>query len=253
MMFSGLEDDVPDATTLCRFRNLLISRKLDRKLFREINRQLEKIGLKVKECSGAVVDATIIESASRPNKVINSMPNDREENDTGIEPTPIAKFEYSKDPDAMWLKKGKHCYYGYKGFVATDSKDGYIENVHVTPANESEVNNLDVSLGETEPERVYADKGYASEANRANLKLKGIKDGIMRKASRNKPLTRLEKIRNKVISKTRFIVEQAFGTLKRRFNAGRARYIGLAKVTAELKFKAICFNLLKAVNKVEMA
>lgn len=252
MMFSGLEDDVPDETTLCRFRNLLVERKLDQKLFSEINRQLEKIGLKVKECKGAVVDATIIESASRPNSVINSIPNDRE-GDSAEEDVPSMKMERSKDPDAAWLKKGKRCYYGYKGFVATDSADGYIENVHVTPANVSEVKNLENALGNVEPERVYADKGYASKQNREYLKSRGIKDGILSRAARGKPLSKREKIRNKVISKTRFIVEQAFGTLKRRFDAGRASYIGLKKVAAQLRLKAICFNLLKAVNKMEMA
>lgn len=252
MMFTGLEGDVPDESTLCRFRNRLVEKGLDKALFAEINRQLEKIGLKVKECKGAVVDATIIESACRPNSVVNSMTKDREE-ESSEENVPSTKMESSKDPDAAWLKKGRHCYYGYKGFVAADSDDGYIENVYVTPANVSEVTNLEDAIGDTHPERVYADKGYASESNRESLKSKGFKDGIMRKASRNKPLTSWEKLRNKLISKVRFIVEQAFGTLKRRFYAGRASYVGLKKVAAQLRLKAICFNLLKAVNKVEMA
>ena len=251
MMFTGLEGDVPDATTLCRFRNRLVKKGLDDRLFAEVNRQLEEIGLKVKECRGAVVDATIIEAASRPNKVLKSIPNDREE-DVG-EDVPQNEIEYSKDPDARWLKKGKRYHFGYKAFVTTDSDDGYIENVHLTPANESEVGNLVNALGNVEPERVYGDKGYASKKNREYLKSRGIKDGILRKAARNRPLTPREKLRNKLLSKVRFIVEQAFGTLKRRFKAGRARYTGLRKVTAEFRFKTICFNLLKAVNKVKFA
>lgn len=251
MLFTGFEDDVPDETTICRFRNLLVDRKVDQKLFPEVNRQLERIGLKVKECRGAVVDATVIESAARPNKVVNSMPKDREEVES--EDVPQTAIECSKDGDAKWLKKGKRSYYGYKGFVATDSEDGFIENVHVTPANESEVKNLGNALGKLRPKRVYADKGYASEANRAFLKGRGIKDGIMAKAVRGNALTERDKAVNRLISKVRFIVEQAFGTLKRRFKAGRARYIGLKKVAGELRLKAICFNLLKAVNKVELA
>ena len=251
MMFTGLEGDVPDATTLCRFRNRLVEKGLDDRLFAEVNRQLEVIGLKVKECRGAVVDATIIESAVRPNKVVKSISNDREE-DAG-EDVPKNEIEYSKDPDARWLKKGKRYHFGYKAFVTTDSDDGYIENVHLTPANESEVHNLESALGNVEPERVCGDKGYASKKNREYLKSRGIKDGILSKAARNRPLTSWEKLRNKLLSKVRFIVEQAFGTLKRRFKAGRATYTGLKKVTAEFRFKAICFNLLKAVNKVTFA
>ena len=63
MMFTGfelLEDKIPDETTLCRFRNRLIEKRLDKKLFKEINFQLESLGLKVKNSSGAILDATII-------------------------------------------------------------------------------------------------------------------------------------------------------------------------------------------------
>ena len=38
-----------------------------------------------------------------------------------------------------------------------------------------------------------------------------IKDGIMRKATKNGKLTQYEKDRNKNISKKRYIVEQFFG------------------------------------------
>ena len=112
MMFTGLEDDVPDETTLCRFRNRLIDEELDLELFSEVNRQLGELGLKIEECKGAVVDATIIESAARPNKVVKSMPDDREEE--ASEDTPKNEIEYSKDPDARWLKKGKRYHFGYK-------------------------------------------------------------------------------------------------------------------------------------------
>ncbi|WP_369127286.1 transposase, partial [Candidatus Bandiella numerosa] len=33
-------------------------------------------------------------------------------------------------------------YFVYKGFILVDQEDGYIEHVHVTPANLSEVNEL---------------------------------------------------------------------------------------------------------------
>ena len=42
MMFTGFDmlEEVPDETTLCRFRNKLIAKGPDRILFSEINRQL---------------------------------------------------------------------------------------------------------------------------------------------------------------------------------------------------------------------
>lgn len=62
---------------------------------------------------------------------------------------------------------------------------------------------------------------------------------------KGKKLKKWEKIKNKLISKKRYIVEQAFGTLKRKFNLNRANYIGREKVEAQIYFKAMCFNMLK--------
>ena len=44
----------------------------------------------------------------------------------------------------------------------------------------------------------------------------------MNRAYRNRPLTERERIRNKLISKKRYIVERVFGTLKRRYGLARA-------------------------------
>jgi len=250
MIFTELEEKVPDETTLCRFRNRLTDKGLYEILFLEINSQLEKHGLKVKNCEGAILDATIIESAARPKKVVENIAQDRNEPETQESEV---KVNYSKDSDAAWLKKGKKYHYGYKGFVTTDSEDGYITNIHVTPANKSEVKNLKASIPKNKIKRLFADKGYASKENRKLLKSKQIKDAIMSKAFKNKPLSGWEKLRNKLISKKRFLVEQGFGTLKRRFRFSKATYISKQKVKTQFTLKAICFNLLKAVNKVELA
>ncbi|MBU0682718.1 MAG: IS5 family transposase [Candidatus Omnitrophica bacterium] len=250
MLFTGLEGEVPDETTLCRFRNRLAEKGLDKVLFNEIKKVLEEAGLKVKKCEGAVIDATVIESAYRPNTTVEIMPEDRREENVTEEPE--NKINYSKDPEARWLKKGKKCYFGYKGFISADSKDGYIDVVHVTSANKSEVRELANIIPKNKPKRIYADKGYASKENRNKLKARNIKDGIMEKATRSKCLTKWQKKKNRIISAKRFIVEQAFGTLKRRFKFTKAAYITRIKVEAQFTLKATCFNLLKAVNKVEL-
>ena len=72
----------------------------------------------------------------------------------------------------------------------------------------------------------------------------------MHRAAKNKPLTARQKNANKRISKTRYIVEQSFGTLKRLFKMGRASYMGTAKVNGQMLIKAMCMNLLKAANKI---
>jgi len=58
-------------------------------------------------------------------------------------------------------------------------------------------------------ESIYADKGYSSQLNRYVLQVRGLSDGIMHKAVRNRELT------NRQISSVRSKVERVFGTLKR--------------------------------------
>lgn len=245
MVFTGfkLGEDVPDSSTINRFRNTLIKKELDKVLFHEINKQLEQIGLKVEKSKGAVIDATIIESAARPRRTIK-IEKDREESGEKIE------IEESKDPDAKWLTKGKHHYFGYKGFIVTDD-EGYINDVKTMPANEAEIDKLDQFIPNIKAKRLEADKGYASENNRELLRKAKIKNGIMYKAAKNKPLTQRQTLFNKLVSKTRYVVEQSFGILKRIFSFTRASYCTNIKVEAQMRLKATCVNLLKAVNKVK--
>ena len=79
MVFTEFEGDIPDETTLCRFRNKLIEKGSDKILFQEVNKQLEHLDLKVKPCDGAIIDATIISSASRPRRMADTVIEDRSE------------------------------------------------------------------------------------------------------------------------------------------------------------------------------
>ena len=242
-------EGVPDESTICRFRNRLIDQKLLPKLLKVINSQLEANHLKIKESHGAVLDATIIESAARPRKVIENIDEDRNEQEESDE----VIVEYSKDKDARWLKKGNKYHFGYKSYVTVDQEDGYIENIHVTAANSAEVKQLESSLKNLEKKKnrvLFADKAYTSKANREHLKDLEMIDGIMFKATKNAPLSPFEKAVNRWVSSYRFIVEQGFGTLKRKFKLAKTSYFGREKVEAQCYFKAICFNLLKAANKL---
>jgi len=144
--FTGfsIEDDVPDETTICRFRNGLIELNVFDKLLERLNRQLEAKGLLVRE--GAVVDASVVESQRRPRMVIDVLPEDRAEDEAADTPEQengeseesSVKVSYSDDEEAAWLRKGRRAYYGYKIHVATDSRDGFLLAGHVTPANRSD-------------------------------------------------------------------------------------------------------------------
>jgi IS5 family transposase len=185
--FSGfsLVSSLPDYSTICRFRNNLLELNLYEKLFEKINNQLESKGMLIKE--GVIVDATIIESSRRPRKAVDIMPEDRKEEETA---THSAEVVYSNDPDANWIKKGKKSYYGYKGHISVDAKEGFILGGHVTPASTADITELERIVNEShisEGTVVYGDKGYASEKNRTILADRKLEDGIMSKAVRNKP------------------------------------------------------------------
>lgn len=71
MVIAGFEPgdrSLSDATTICRFRNRRVTAKRDEVLLRGGDVQLEGQGLKVAGSRGAIIDATIIESAADPNQ-----------------------------------------------------------------------------------------------------------------------------------------------------------------------------------------
>ena len=92
---------------------------------------------------------------------------------------------------------------GQRKTASTDSvtnniPEGYIEKLHITPANAHECKHLSPLLeGLAKGTTVYADKGYDSEENRQHLEEHQLLDGIMRKAHRNRPLTEAQTKRNR--------------------------------------------------------
>ena len=140
-MFCGFVDGVPDASTLCRFRHLLIEKKMLEKLFNAINRQLSRHGLSIDPSEGAILDATLIQSAARPG-CMTDVVEDRTEDEGPL--GSVQQFNPSKsaDPDARWIRKGARYLYGYKGFTVNGVKHGAILRVYTTPANVSEIGQL---------------------------------------------------------------------------------------------------------------
>lgn len=195
----------------------------------EINGQLEQQSLKISNANVAVVDASIIESIGAPKRKAMDV---KENGD--ITPTPA-----SKDKEAKWVKKAGRFYLGYKLHASSD-EEGYLESIHVTPANAHESRYL-MPLLEDLPEGVelLADKGYASKADRVELDKRGLKDGIMHKAVRGRLITPNEQRRNNEIKTKRWVIEQTFGTLKRRFRFSREKYFGQDKALGQCYLKAI--------------
>lgn len=244
--FCGLTIDqvAPDHSTLSRFRTAMTKAGAYEKLFKAINKQLEQHQIIVK--TGVIVDASVIDTPFRPKgKTTHQTSQDREP-----EQKEEVKKEYanSVDKEASWLKKNGKYHYGFKKHHVTDN-EGLVLGVLTTKASVNEITNLEAVLDTADlPENiaVKADKGYQSEKNNTLLIERKLKNHILKKAKKGKPLTAWEKKFNKLIGKTRFKVERTFGGIKRWFNGGLARYRGISKMHTQNLLEAMCYNLYRS-------
>ena len=223
--FAGLslEDEVPDHTTLCRFRNRLVAARRLEKLFDELARQLEAAGVVLRQ--GTMLDATLIETqaAAAP-----------------------PKGELSKvDPDArLTARKGKPgTTFGYKAHVGVDQGSGLIRAVITTPANVNDTVPAD-ELIRGDEKAVWADSAYHTHKRQAELKARGIKPRLARRPNKYHPeLPPRLKRYNNLIARRRAAVETTFATWKRRMGLTAIRYVGLVKAAAQVRLVAMAFNL----------
>ena len=218
----SLEDAVPDSTTLCRFRNLLISRDLLVRLFAELDRQLEKAGVILKR--GTMLDATLIETTAAGRRSEDEAPT---------------------DPDAAYAKRsGKPgTTFGYKAHVGVDEGSGIIRSVITTPANINDTTPAD-GLIRGDEKTVWADAAYHTHAREKALKSRGVKARLMRRPNKHHPKLppRLAHY-NRLIARRRAAVETTFATWKRRMGLTSIRYIGLAKASGQILLVAMAFNM----------
>ena len=231
----GLEEVVPDHTTLCRFRNHLVEASLLDKLFLELDRQLDAAGLILRR--GTMLDATIIETdTARPPR----------SNSDGHATPP----RQPRDPDAAFTRhKGKPgSRYGYKAHVGVDEGSGLIRRIVTTPANVNDTEPADLLICGDEA-CVLADSAYHTHARQRDLKARGIRSGLMRRANRHHPvLGAAAKRFNRSVARRRAAVETTFATLKRRMGLDTIRYVGLAKASAQVLMAAIVFNMRRWVT-----
>lgn len=251
----SLDNPVPDHSVISRFRTELTKKGVYEKLFKAMNKQLEKHQIIVK--TGAIVDASIIDSPLKPKgKTTYEIAIDRSEQERTPEEQQneqqahvlFKKQHPGVDSEARWIKKAGKTRYGYKKHHVTDT-EGMVIGLLTTPANVNEIANLEDVLATAElPEHIhiYADKGYRSAKNEELLKAKKLKSRILHKAKKGKPLTEREKLRNKLIGKTRFKVERTFGGINRWFNSTCARYRGILKMHTQNLMEAIAYNLYRS-------
>jgi IS5 family transposase len=225
----GLDEAVPDHSTISRFRTLLAERGLAEALFTEVAGQLDGQGVTIK--GGTLIDATVVDAAA-------------------AEPSRQKGGGRSEaDPDAAWVKRADgSARFGYKLHAAVDLGTGIVRRAAVTPANVADVD-LGHELVIGDERTVYADKAYVGPRLRERLKAGGIRNRVQQKAQKNKPLTPRQHRRNRLIGRIRGRIEGVFGTLKRSYGMARMRYMGLARNAAATFLTLIAWNLARAADR----
>ena len=255
-----LEHEVPDHSTLSRFRKTLNDHKAWDKLLKLFNKELKQQNIMLKKGS-AKIDASLTASGYKPSQPKSyqigedRLEDERSEEDKKKEKKyyqKLKKLNTSSDPEARWVKKGGKYIYGYKKQVVTDG-EGMIEAVVTTTANEHDSKTLKKVLRKvpkSKKQELFGDKAYKSKKHDKYLKKEGIKNRLQYKATKSKSLTEWEKKFNKIISKKRWVIERTFGSIKKWFNAGTSRYKGKLKTHGQHVLEAIAHNLKRSPGLV---
>lgn len=232
--FAGLPLDqkVPDFSTFWRFREELATEGFDEELFVEINRQLEAKGLILKR--GTVVDAALIESASRP------LSDDKREE---LEAEPSSQI----DTDADSTQKGGTHWFGYKGHIGVDVGSKLIRQVSFTEASSHDSTQLEALLSGDE-RAIFGDKAYPSKELKTTCRTEGIYYGILEKAYRNRPLSSAQKARNDRNRHVRRYVEHPFAAIKDRYGMRWARAKTKLRNKARFIMSATCWNIERSIR-----
>ena len=238
--FLGIDlsvQDVPDATTVLKFRRLLETHGLTAQLFEAINAHLSERGLLLKE--GTLIDTTIIAAApSTKNR------------------------QRQRDPEMHQTKKGNQWFFGLKGHIGADAASGLVHSVHVTAANESDVAHAHELLHGQETV-VLADSGYTGVDKREEVKA-AQEEGAIRKdvswlvAAKRAQIKALPEGTYKTLvqalektkAQMRAHIEHPFHVVKNIFKHKKARYKGLAKNAAQLMALFGLANLVRAKGRL---
>lgn len=226
----GLDEAIPDASTLCRFRCDLAARDLGEALFAGVGRLLDASGLLVRQ--GTLIDASLIATAA-------------------AEPRKQPGGGTSRvDPEAEWAKKGSKATFGYKLHIAVDQGSGLVRAARPTPARVADCT-VGPELVQGDAGAVYADMGYASATMRERLEQAGIANAVMKRPNRDHRLGEADKARNAAIGRIRGT--GAATMPKQRLISARSNRVGLYSLqragSARTAFKSCDAKLLPSEKR----
>ena len=246
----GIEDCIPDGTTLWLFREKLAKAGMIEKLFDRFDQHLGAQGYIAR--GGQIVDATIV--------AVPRQRNTREENEAvkrGQTPAAWKKKpakNRQKDKDARWTKKHGKSFYGYKNHVNADAKHKLIRRYEVSDAAVHDSQKLDGLLNKGNTSRdVFADSAYRSAETEARLKARGFRSRIHVRATRSHPLSQAEEEANRKKSRVRARIEHVFGAQQTSPGGRLVRTIGIVRARAKIGLQNLVYNIRRLVTLERMA
>ena len=138
------DQQVPDATTLLKFRHMIEKNRIGEKIFADVNKRLDESGLMMH--GGTIVDASIIAA-----------------------PKSTKNQEGKRDPEMHQTKKGNEWYFGMKVHAGVDAGSGYVHTITGTSANMHDVSETSKLLREDD-HVMYGDSGYLGAPERSEIK-----------------------------------------------------------------------------------
>ena len=219
----SFDTEIPDFSTIWRFRERLLNNHLFDRIFEEVLRQLEEKKLILRR--GTIVDATIVQSARRLKR----------KGEESEKQSPRQRAQ--KDRDASSTKKGKKWYYGFKGHIGQDEGSNIIRKKRFTSAHVHDSTERDNLLCGDE-RSVFGDKAYDDKDMKQKCRKEGKFYGILDKGKRNNPLSSKQEKDNLQKSRVRSAVERSFAYFKHCCGWFRVRYVTLLR--NDLHFTFLC-------------
>ena len=229
MKIDFVNEQVPDATTLLKFRHMIEENHIGEVFFNAIKRVMDATGHIMH--GGTIVDATIINA-----------------------PSSTKNAEKKRDPEMHQTKKGNEWKFGMKCNVGVDAGSGLVHSIsaYVHDINEAH------KLIREDDEVVYGDSGYTGIEKREEIRndehLANIEYRINRRPKS------LPKVSDNAIDWGRYIdyrksavrckAEHVFKIIKDTFGFRKVRYRGITKNLNKLNVLFACANLLK-VKRVQ--
>ena len=240
----SLDDDIPDAKTIWNFREQLKKKNLIKKLFRLFLKEIQSNGLIGKK--GVMVDASFVEVPIQR----NSKDENKEIRNGRIPNWENKNKRRQKDIEASWTKKNDQKYFGYKNHVKADKKSKIILDYGITPASVHDSMPVECLLSEKDDkgQSFFGDSAYVGPRIEKILKKFKMKNKIIEKGYRNRPLTKKQIKRNKKKSSTRVRVEHIFGFIENSMGGSFMRSIGLSRADANIGLMNLTYNMFRSLQ-----